>query len=142
MTRLANGPSFRLESLIGKTVAQLIGATDYRTDERLEMLFLRVGESNGWHRMFLQAGIGFWEVWDEADAFCDYDDLRLIDFTDRWNIASCTIISAECIGGTWDDSVLSRFVIALNSGTLQLSFCDSGDMDSDAVLAFEAKSRG
>jgi len=120
-------------------VAQVIGATDDKADNLLEMLFLRVRESDKWHRMFLQAGIGFWEVLDEVDAFADYQELRLIDFTDRWDLANHTITSAECNGGSWDDSILSRFLIETNSGTLHMAFSDQNDMESDAILTFERK---
>lgn len=87
--------------------------------------------------MFLEAGVGFWEVWDEPDAFCDYEELRLIDFADRWGLAGRTILAAECIGGTWDDSVLSRFMIVMDCGTLTLSSRDSANIESGAVLAFQ-----
>ncbi len=141
MPRLANGPSFRLESLVGKHVAEIVSATDSTSDDVIEMLFLRVTEDSDWHRLFLDAGIGFWEAWCQADAFADYEDLRMIDLTDRWKLAGEKILAADCLGGNWDGSTLSRFLIELGTGSLHLNFSDSTDMDSDSVISFDSTTR-
>ena len=34
--------------------------------------------AGAWHRIFLQAGIGFWEKWNEDEAFCDYVEMPFL----------------------------------------------------------------
>ncbi|MFO1046142.1 MAG: hypothetical protein U0941_30560, partial [Planctomycetaceae bacterium] len=136
MPRLANGPEFHLDQLNGRQLESLIGATEADSDELIEMLFIHLTGDENWHRVFLDAGIGFWETMSKADAFGDYENFRLVNLADRWHIKGSRISSATCIGGTWDDSRLSRFSFVTDVGTIVFEFVDSTDMDSDTVVRF------
>jgi len=136
MPRLANGPEFALDQLVGRHVDALIGATETDRDDLIEMLFIRLAGDQDWHRVFLDAGIGFWETMSKEDAFCDYEDLRLIDFGDRWQVNGHQISSATCTGGTWEDSMLSQFSFVTSAGTVVLEFVDSTDIESDTAVRF------
>ncbi|MEK6238509.1 MAG: hypothetical protein N2C14_27640 [Planctomycetales bacterium] len=137
MSRIANAPRFSLSLLAGHRITELIGATESDIDDLIEMLFIRIDDATDWHRVFLQAGIGFWENMSKQDAFSEFEDLRQIDFADRWGIRGASLLSAECIGGTWEDSVLSQFEFVLSLGTVRLNFADLTDMDSDSMITFE-----
>lgn len=140
MPRLANGPEFDLNRLKNRQLDALIGATESDNDELIEMLFIHLAGDENWHRVFLQAGIGFWEAWSKEDAFCDFEDLRLIDFADRWRLRGTRIGSATCRGGTWQDSTLSQFSFAMDAGKVTLKFVDSADMESDTAIRFSPSS--
>ena len=134
--RITNAPTFDLTSLEGNCVAELLGATDSDSDELIEMLFLRLVDDNQWYRMFLNAGIGFWEKWTKEEAFREYEDDRLIDFAARWQLVGSKIIFAKCVGGTWDDLTLSSFKLVMEKGTLNFAFIDLQDMESETVISF------
>jgi hypothetical protein len=136
MPRLANGPEFELDQLKNRQVHALIGATEADSDELIDMLFIHLAGDENWHRVFLDAGIGFWETISKGDAFCDYEDLRLVNLADRWDINGSRISSATCKAGTWEDSTLSRFSFVTNVGTVVLDFVDSTDMESDTAVRF------
>lgn len=137
MSRLANGPSFELDQLVGRHVRELLGATESDSDELIEVLFLRFSDGDPeWHRLFLDAGIGFWEKMPREKAFYDYGDMRLMDLAGRWQLRGTQIVSANCVGGTGNDSTLSRFSLVMKSGTLSLAFVDSGDLESGTAIRF------
>ena len=141
MPRLANGPNFDLDQLAGCHLRELLGATESDDGERIEMLFLRVDGDPEWHRMFLDGGIGFWEKVPQEEAFDDYDDLRLVDLADRWQLRDSQIVSAHCVGGTWEDATLSHFSFELSSGAVKLAFVDSHDMESSTAIHFTPRNR-
>lgn len=139
MSRINNDSNFELTELIGKRLSRLLGATESEDDCVVEMMFLQVHGDKQWYRMFLQAGLGFWEIWNEKEAFYDYTEHRLVDFGKRWDVLGQTIILARCIGGEHDDSELSRFEIMMTNGTLRFNFQDPKDLTSDTVLQFETQ---
>lgn len=138
MPRLVNAPEFELDDLRDQTIRDLIGCTESDNDYAIEMLFLRISDDGIWHRLFLDAGIGFWETWTEEEAFSAYEDHRRIDFAHRWGLTGITITKAECFGTDWAEPGLSDFRIALSSGTLIFRYADLNDMESDTVLSFDA----
>jgi len=112
------------------------GCTESESDQAIEMLFLRVSNSGIWHRLFLDAGIGFWGTYTEEDAFFDYLNVSRIDFADRWNLTGTTIVTADCFGTELDEPGLSAFRITFSSGTLSFRYADQNDMDSGTLLEF------
>jgi hypothetical protein len=136
MPRLANAPAFELEELVGRTLLEICGCADGEDDAAIEMLFIRIAGDDLWHRLFFQAGIGFWEKWAEEEAFEDFLDLRRVDFTKRFGLSGAKIVSADCIGTDWDDAGLSVFRLSFEHGEVTFRFLDPGDMDSDTVLDY------
>lgn len=139
MARLVNAPEFELDELCGKSIQDLVGCTESDNDCAIEMLFLRISEDGIWHRLFLDAGIGFWETWTEEEAFSEYTDHRRIDFADHWGLGGVTILTAECFGTDLAEPGLSDFRIELTSGTLTFRYADVNDMESDTILVFDPK---
>jgi hypothetical protein len=138
MPRLANAPVFELDELVGRTLLEIAGCADGEDDVAIQMLFIRIAEDDLWHRLFLQAGIGFWEKWTEEEAFEDFLDLRRVDFTERFGLSGAKIVAAECIGTDWDDAELSVFRLRFDHGELTFRFVDPGDEDSSTVLDYRA----
>ena len=137
MPRLVNAPEFELDELCGQTIRELVGRTECDNDQSIEMLFLRISDDGIWHRLFLDAGIGFWETWTEVEAFSDYTNHRQIDFADRWKLCGATILTAECFGTDWAEPGLSDFRIGLTNGKLTFRYADPNDMESDTILEFD-----
>lgn len=100
------------------------------------MLFLHLDGDSEWHRIFLDAGIGFWEKWSKEDTCYDYAELRQIDFSNRWGIAGTRILSARCETSAHEDSYISWFSLIFEAGTLTFAFAHPQDMDSQTVVAF------
>ncbi len=138
MPRLVNAPAFDLDELVGAAICDLVGCVHDNEPFGVEMLFIRLEGDRLWHRLFLQAGIGFWEKWPEDEAFGDYLDYRRIDFGKRWGLSGLKILSAECIGSNWEDAGVSEFKIGFETGLLNFRFSDPDDVDSEAVLDFHA----
>ena len=136
MPRLANGPEFALHQLIGRRIDALLGATEAESDELIEMLFIHLVGDENWHRVFLDAGIGFWETMSKEDAFRDYKDSRLVNFAARWHVKGGQISSAICTGGLWKDLTLSRFSFTTDAGTVILKFMDPTDIESNTAVRF------
>ncbi|AFY38964.1 hypothetical protein Lepto7376_2695 [[Leptolyngbya] sp. PCC 7376] len=143
MPRIKNAPTFNLESLQGQHVTEILGATNADSEDFIEMLFLNVVGDPQWHRIFLDAGIGFWEKMPKESAFYDYEEHHLIDYAARWNLSGAKIISAKCVGETWNDLTshsrifeLSYFKLVTDAGILILAYVDPHNMESETVLSF------
>ena len=138
MPRLVNAPAFDLDELVGASIRDLVGCVNDDDPFGVEMLFIRVSGDEIWHRLFLQAGIGFWEKWPEDEAFEHYLDYRRVDFAERWGLVGMSVLSAECIGTDWGDPGVSEFRIDVGCGLLTFRFSDPSDGDSETVLDFSA----
>ena len=136
MPRLANAPAFNLDELVGASIYDFVGCVHGDDPFGVEMLFIRVEGDQLWHRLFLQAGIGFWEKWPEDEAFGDYLDYRRVDFGKRWGLSRLKILSAECIGPNWEDPGASEFKIGFEHGLLTFRFSDPDDGDSEGRPRF------
>ena len=136
MPRLINAPQFKLDDLCGQRIRALIGYSEGDSDQVVEMLFLRISDDGIWHRLFLDAGIGFWETWPKKEAFSEYEKDRRIDFADRWGLLGAEILTAECFGSGLVESGLSSFRIELTMGALNFGYADLNDMESETILDF------
>lgn len=117
MPRLNNDACFSMTALVGQRIAELLAATECADLESVQMLFLRLDGDESWHRLFLDASIGFWEMCSRDEAFCDFEGVPFANLADRWKITGTRIESAECVG-SWDDEIASRFEIRTEVGTL------------------------
>lgn len=132
--RLFQGLAFEVTDLRGRTVESLLGSTSLPDrDDCPEMMFLKV-RGRPWQRFFLDAGIGFWEEWSEADAFRDYEDLRTVDYGARFQVLGDRILRVSCRPETPAEP--ARIVVALGSGEIQLRRVDPADPTSDSELTF------
>ena len=78
--------NFVVAQVAGRRLTQLLGAViDDAQDAAPCIVFARLDDPHEWHRFFLQAGIAFWEMWDDEkikEEMDDYngDDVRLVDY--------------------------------------------------------------
>jgi hypothetical protein len=87
-------------------------------------------EGHGWHQFFLQAGIGFWEVWDDVEME-DEPNYHFKDVTDALGLAGQRILRIHCE----PDQVNSRIVIAFEQGNaLVLKVIDPAVWDDNCEL--------
>ncbi|MDR6764106.1 hypothetical protein J2Y38_004335 [Flavobacterium sp. 2755] len=70
---------------------KLIVCEEPETQEPI-VIYIKV-ENNNWHQYFLDAGLGFWQNWDEID---DDDDYNYIDRTNELEIFEKTISRIWC----------------------------------------------
>ena len=144
MSRLQNAPAFELQSLEGNYIDEIFAASDSGSNRFIEMLFLNLVGEDKWHRIFLDAGIGFWEKMSREKAFYDFEDCCLIDYSKRWKLNGAKIISAQCIGETWDDFtssasgevLVSSFQFVMDIGTINFAYAESHNMESETLIHF------
>lgn len=134
MPRQKNSPHFRMAEIEGRKIAALIGISDgHESQDILVLLMLLQGKRN-WHRLFLDARIGFWEKWNEKEAFEDFVDLHKVDYGEQWNLFGETIRSANCFGTDETDPLSSKFEISLRPGKVVYRYADALDIDSPTIL--------
>lgn len=134
MPRLRNDAFFPLPDLQGAMIGELVGFED----DGANTLLLRLDPDDRWHRLFLDAGIGFWEYWTREEAFEFHEDLPVIDYAERWNLSGAVIQSAVCTGMVTDQSGLSEFHIFTDRGVISLRHSDPSDRESDEIITFRA----
>lgn len=134
MVRLANAPMFQLDELADRKIVELVGCSERHNLQNIMVLHILLQDEPDWYRIFLDAGIGFFEKYSKEEAFEDFLDVPHIDFGKRWNLIGQTIVSASCIGTDIDDPVLSRFCLSTGVGTVVLRYLNPKDMDSPTLL--------
>jgi hypothetical protein len=90
--RLFQDSEFEFNEFNGLKVERLIVCESPETKEPM-IVYIKV-ETRNWHQYFLDAGIGFWETWDEID-FKD-DSYDFIDSTDKFDLKGKTIRRIFC----------------------------------------------
>lgn len=130
--RLENGPEFAMTSIVGHSIAAVVAYVGpAKPESDVEIVGLRFHGDDRWHRFFLDAGIGFWEV-AKKDAFIDFEGSDCIDMS-NWPIAGATIVDAGCE----PSPLLARMYWKLNTGILYLEYDAEADIDSAIRLRFE-----
>jgi len=77
--RLKNDFSFSCASLAGKTIEFFVVYFSEYSENDILMIVLKLKEKDLYQRFFLDAGIGFWEEWNEEEALFDLEDCKTID---------------------------------------------------------------
>ena len=101
-------------------------------------MFLKL-HGQPWQAYFLDAGLGFWETWDEPgiDPFEPYEDLRQIDYGSRFGLIGATLLEARC--DIVEPRVTICITVAFDRGILRFSYAWPNDLDGDVVLTFEPR---
>lgn len=131
------GESFRVPSVRGRRVAQLLGLAFEEDDLRPEVVLLKL-DGPRWHRLYLDTNLGFWEELDENDAFHLYEDARRVDYAGRFRLAGAKVQGAACQA---EGDAAARIVIELSSGTFELGAVDPRDVDTDLVVSWRERVR-
>lgn len=135
--RVFQDATFEVAELRGRTLERLLGATSRPAgDDRPEMMFLRA-DGGPWQRFFLDAGIGFWEEWSEADAFRDYADLRRVDYGARFRVIGERILRVSC--SSEGPGQPARIVLEVSSGEIELRRGDPDDPECSSELRFRRR---
>jgi hypothetical protein len=82
-----------------------------------------------WQRFFLDAGLGFWGEWNDADVADDLDGSDLVDLGSRFSVVGSTILGASC-------SPEPCIKLALSAGSLILEQVDPKDLGSTSSVRF------
>ena len=130
--RIINGNNFNCLNLRGLQLENFIGFYEGGLSEGINILLIKFKEKNMWQCFFLDAGIGFWEEYDQVSAFEDYDVLAQIDIREKYRIGNSIVQSICCEGSS---ELLSELIFKFESVTLTLKYMDSEDLNSETVLA-------
>ncbi len=129
--RLVNDETFECSKLQGHKIEEFIGYYEGDSSNKVDMILLKLKGYVLWQRFFLDAGIGFWEEWDEADAKCDYEDLQTFDIASHYQINGKEVLEIVCSKG---EGNLSEIFFKTNSLKLVLQYSNSSDMESTTIV--------
>lgn len=129
--RLANSHSFQCESLAGMQVEKFVGFYDGDKPNGISMLALKLKGRELWQRFFLDAGIGFWEEWDEINTFCDWDDIKPVDLVKQYSLFNQPVKLISC-KGSFD--IFSYIIFEIGDTKLRFGFADTTDIESETIL--------
>ena len=94
------------------------------------LIYIKVKNRN-WHQYFLDAGIGFWENWDELEDIEDDDNFKYVDVTEKLNLKGKLIIKIHCS----PDLNNSRIVIEFENNEKLILKCINPEIfDSECEL--------
>lgn len=138
MPRLFQEETFEVKGLENRVVEQLFVYTDCPEREgAAELVFLKPS-ARPWQKIFLDAGIGFWEEWDEP-VFEAYEDAERIDYGARLGLIGARILAAAAVYDGPERG--SRIVIQLSSGRLELRPTPAQELDADSEVIFVREAR-
>ncbi|WP_430413180.1 hypothetical protein [Kordia sp.] len=125
--RLYQDSEFEFNEFNGLKIEKLIVCENPETKEPI-LIYIKV-ENRNWHQFFLDAGIGFWENWDEIDI--EDDSYDFIDFTDKFDLKNKVINRIFCK----KDLNNSRIILELKSNEKLILKCKEPNIfDSDCEL--------
>lgn len=126
--RIYQDSEFSFEEFNELRVEQIIVCENRKAEPII--VYLKV-ENRNWHQYFLDAGIGFWENWDELIDVEDDVDYKHIDSTDKFKLRGKRIAKIYCK----PDSKNSKIVIEFdNQDELILRCVDPKIFDSEYEL--------
>ncbi|WP_223786560.1 hypothetical protein [Marinicella meishanensis] len=129
--RLINDCSFACTDLEGMEVEAFYGFYEAGNPQCFDMIIFKLKEQHLWQRLFLDAGIGFWEALEKEAAFADYSDLTCVDFGTELKLKGQRVNNIECIGG---ENKFSSMLFEIGNHRLIYQYADKDDMDSDTVF--------
>jgi len=130
--RLYQDSEFEFDEFNGLKIEKLIVCENPETREPI-LIYIKV-ENRNWHQFFLDAGIGFWENWDEIDT--DDDSYNFIDFTHDFDLKNKVINRIFCE----PDLNNSRITLELKGNCKLILKCkDPNIFDADCELILQKK---
>ena len=129
--RLVNDHNFECTNLQELEVEQIFGFFEEDSSHSINMIILKLKEKELWQRLFLDAGLGFWEEWDEESTFLDYDEDPFIDLAEKYSLKGQLIKKIQCKGSY---NELSFMVFKIGSCKLKYEFVDKSDCESETIL--------
>jgi hypothetical protein len=134
--RIFQSSQFETDLVAGRRILELIsvgwGGTGSNEPLSLDVLLLRVDEGR-WHRMFLDAGLVFWEEWGNEEVAEDLDDAVQDDLAGRFGLGGRVL--DICLAFPGLPNAASGLHIHLDEGRkLLLAPRDPADIDSGTEL--------
>lgn len=129
--RITNDHHFECNELSNKMVEHCSVFYADETENNVIFLILKVEGQAFYQKFFLDSGLGFWEEWDEADAFDGLDDLKQVNLAKNLNLVGERICSIACKGSF---EVFSSIEFVFENLSLVLKFSDQKDIESDVIL--------
>ncbi|WP_298321224.1 hypothetical protein [uncultured Aquimarina sp.] len=128
--RLYQDSEFEFNEFNGLKIEKLFVCENPETKEPI-LIYIKV-ENRNWHQFFLDAGIGFWENWDEIDI--EDDSYDFTDSTDKFDLKNKIINRIYCK----PDLNNSRITLELkNNEKLILKCKEPKVFDSDCELIMQ-----
>lgn len=128
--RIFQDSQFDFIEFNGLRIEKLIVCQD--TDSKEPILIYIKMENRNWHQYFLDAGIGFWENWDDIDI--EDDSYDFIDFTYRYDLKHEVVNQIYCR----PDINNSRITLVLKSTSRLILKCKEPEIfDSKCELILE-----
>lgn len=133
--RLYQDAEFIFDEFDELHIERIVVCQDKYTNEPI-VIYIKV-ETRNWHQYFLDAGIGFWENWDEFDNLEEDTNFKYIDVTEQLNLRKKEISKIYCKS----DHQNSKIVIELASNEqLTLQCKDPAIFDSECEFIKEVRS--
>ena len=135
MTRIYQDADFEVAEIAGHVPIEFLALGEAADEMVPETLLVCIGRDR-WHRCFLDAFLGFWEVYSEAQiaqVFDDYDGVPRVDLLARFSLTGKRILRAACQRTASEGTRLS---IVFESGSVLLREIDPLDPDSASALEF------
>ncbi|HEU4412370.1 MAG TPA: hypothetical protein VFS43_44420 [Polyangiaceae bacterium] len=133
--RLGQDEAFEMAELVGRRVEQMVGIFSAEAPENLVLLYLKA-DAPPWHRLFLDAGIAFWEDWgrglenEERDGVVIRDLGAACKLVGEQVSAAAARVSEERGGST---VIELRFA---SGARVELYFADPSAPDSSVTFSF------
>ena len=126
--RLYQESEFTFDEFNGLKVEQIIVCENSESEPIL--VYIKV-ENRNWHQYFLDAGIGFWENWDDLIDVDDDGEFKHIDSTDKFKLRGKGISKVYCT----KDSKNSKIVIEFSDKEKLILKCINPEiLDSECEL--------
>jgi len=130
-SRLVNDHSFTCDSLKGMIVERLFAFYEEDNSDNIYMIVLKLQEKELWQRFFLDAGLGFWEEWNEEFVMEDFEGDPKVDLAEIHKISGSSLKSITCTGSYEE---LSQMDFRLGDVHLNFRFKDQKDCESDTII--------
>jgi len=135
MTRAYQDSKFEVTEVGGHVPSEFFALGDLAEEMNPEALVMRMGKDR-WHRCFLDAFLGFWEVLSDqqiAEVLDDYGGAHRVDLLARFDLTGQRVLEATCDRNAAEGT---RISIAFERGSVILRELDPSDPHSASGLEF------
>jgi hypothetical protein len=128
-------PEFVVAEIGGHVLSEFVALGESAQNSSPEILLMRTAAGR-WHRCFLDASLGFWDVLSDdqaAEAPEDYDGVARVDLLKRFSLAGHRVLHATCDRTAAEGT---RISIVFEKGSVVLRESDQSNPDSVSALEF------
>lgn len=113
---------------IGRPLLRLCAQVDPGRAGAVCVVFARLDRPAEWHRLFVDAGLAFWETWPDEQIAPELDDDSLTRFEALEGRLPLTIVSARAHAPSPGGA--PRIVLSLADGSIVEVRCDDDEIDA------------